>query len=307
MNLEFYRNFLSIVECGTLSATARALHVAQSALSNQVKQLEKEYGVPLFDRGARKMQLTDAGQILYEKARNMILLEDAARKELQSYAEGAAGVLRIGMTQAYPDAQMTQLLLSFHQACPKVRYSFYEVNSNEIMDLLRSGLVEVGIVRTTGLLPADLEAVLKTEERLCVYCCYQNPWIAPQETAVPVSALQGVPLAVSRGFEPLLTDVFQRAEVQPEILSVATSRNNPMMWARAGAAVAVICAGPAEELDNGEVFCRPLVSEDPLVAQELASARSFITLRGRDLSASAQKFLQFSRGFLQERGAAEGP
>lgn len=82
MNLEFYRNFLSIVECGTLSATARALHVAQSALSNQVKQLEKEYGVPLFDRGARKMQLTDAGQILYEKARNMILLEDAARKEL---------------------------------------------------------------------------------------------------------------------------------------------------------------------------------------------------------------------------------
>ena len=168
MNLEFYRNFLSIVECGTLSATARALHVAQSALSNQVKQLEKEYGVPLFDRGARKMQLTDAGQILYEKARNMILLEDAARKELQSYAEGAAGVLRIGMTQAYPDAQMTQLLLSFHQACPKVRYSFYEVNSNEIMDLLRSGLVEVGIVRTTGLLPADLEAVLKTEERAAI-------------------------------------------------------------------------------------------------------------------------------------------
>ena len=117
MNLEFYRNFLSIVECGTLSATACALHVAQSALSNQVKQLEKEYGVPLFDRGARKMQLTDAGQILYEKARNMILLEDAARKELQSYAEGAAGVLRIGMTQAYPDAQMTQLLLSFHPRC----------------------------------------------------------------------------------------------------------------------------------------------------------------------------------------------
>ena len=116
-----------------------------------------------------------------------------------------------------------------------------------------------------------------------------------------------MPLAISRGFEPLLTDVFQRAEVQPEILSVATSRNNPMMWARAGAAVAVICAGPAEELDNGEVFCRPLVSEDPLVAQGLASARSFITLRGRDLSASAQKFLQFSRGFLQERGAAEGP
>lgn len=302
MNLDFYRNYIAIVESGTLSAAAKSLHVAQPALSNQVKQLEEEYGLPLLTRNARQMIPTDAGQILYGKAKNMILLEDAARKEIQACAAGAAGTLHIGMTQASPDASMTELLLSFHRENPSIRYNFYEVNSNEIMSLLRNGVVEIGIVRTSGLLPPDLSYALKFEQQLCAYCCYNNPWISPYGKNVSLSSLHNVPLALSRGFVPLLTDVFQRANVQPVIMSVATSRMNPMMWAREGSAVAIICVGKSEISDNAQTFCRPLVSDDESISKELEATRSFITLKDRQLSPTALKFIQFSiKYFGKER------
>ncbi|MBQ1524656.1 MAG: LysR family transcriptional regulator, partial [Firmicutes bacterium] len=68
MNIDFYRNYIEIVELGTLSAAARSLHVAQSALSNQLKQFEEEYKTQLLIRSSRQMELTDAGRILYKRA-----------------------------------------------------------------------------------------------------------------------------------------------------------------------------------------------------------------------------------------------
>ena len=295
MNLDFYRNFIAIVENGTLSAAAKVLHIAQPALTNQVKQMEEEYGSALFIRNARQMVPTDAGKILYDKAKNIVSLEDAARKEIHAQSEGATGTLRVGMTQAYPDSAMEELLLSFHKENPKIRYSFYEVNSNEIMNLLRSGVVEIGIVRTSGLLPPDLSYALQIDQKLCVYCGYNNPWISPYSKNVSLSSLHEVPLSLSRGFVPMLTEVFQRADVQPVIMSVATSRNNPMMWARACESVAIICAGESEICDTQDSFCRPLVSDDPDISKQLESTRSFITLKGRQLSAAAQKFIQYSQ------------
>lgn len=122
------------------------MHVAQSALSSQVKQFEEEYKMRLFIRNARQMEPTDAGRILYEKAKSMIVLEDAAHKEIEACAEGAQGTVRIGMTQAYPDADMTNLLLKFQKANPQICFEFYEVNSGEIIKLLQAGIIEIGII-----------------------------------------------------------------------------------------------------------------------------------------------------------------
>ena len=64
MNIQYYYNFVTIVESGSLTAAAEKLHIAQPALSNQIKALEQKYGTRLFYRGARKLELTDAGAIL---------------------------------------------------------------------------------------------------------------------------------------------------------------------------------------------------------------------------------------------------
>ena len=70
MNLSYYANYVTIVEEGSLTAASLKLRIAQPALSNQVKALEAAYGARLFYRGARRLELTDAGRILYQKAKS---------------------------------------------------------------------------------------------------------------------------------------------------------------------------------------------------------------------------------------------
>ena len=163
------------------------------------------------------------------------------------------------------------------------------------MELVRTGVTEVGVIRSAGLLPPYLEEALTVEQQLCAYCRRDNPWLPSTGETVPLRALDRVPLAISRGFEPLLTDVFQRADVRPVVMSVSTSRSNPSMWAKAGAMVAVICADDAAAFDDADMFCRPLAAEDSAVTGELKAARSFVVAKGRSLSAAAQRFLRFSQ------------
>ena len=71
MNIEHYRNYIAIVEAGSLTGAANKMHIAQSALSSMLKNMERSFGTTLIiaNRGIRKIELTDAGRVLYEKAR----------------------------------------------------------------------------------------------------------------------------------------------------------------------------------------------------------------------------------------------
>jgi DNA-binding transcriptional LysR family regulator len=293
MNSDFYRNFVRIVDCGTISAAAEQLHIAQPALSNQIKQFEKLYGTELFIRNTRKMQLTDAGRILYNKALGISALEDAAYKEISACAEGSQGTVRIGMTQAYPDGSVTGLLLGFHRENPGIMFEFYELTSGSIIELLKNEVAEVGIVRLPGMTPAFLTEQLRMEQRLCAYGRRDNPWVSPRAGSVAVSSLEGVPLAISRGFGPTVDEILRREDVAAKIFSVSTSRMNPMMWAGEGAAIAVICAGEASQEEDGEMFCLPLSSEDADTEKLLHAHRSVVTVKGRGLSAAAERFVDY--------------
>ena len=133
MNTEFLRNYIRIIDCGTIAEAAQELHIAQSALSSQIKALEDEYGSDLFLRENRRLKPTETGRALYEKARAIVALIDASHKEIDALGSGSRGTLRIGMTQAYPDAKMTDLLLTFQKENPLIRYEFYEENSAEVI------------------------------------------------------------------------------------------------------------------------------------------------------------------------------
>ena len=71
-----------------------------------------------------------------------------------------------------------------------------------------------------------------------------------------------------------------------------------MMWAKAGAAIAIICTNEAETADDGKSFCRPLYADDSAAQEQLTTARSFVTAKDRGLSAAAQRFLSFSQAMF---------
>lgn len=103
MEIDNYRNFLAIVEAGSMTAASEYIHIAQPALSKQVKSLENYFGTKLIitTRGSKHLILTDAGRILYHKAKYICSLEDMAKNEIGDVSDGSKGTLRF--TVAIPE------------------------------------------------------------------------------------------------------------------------------------------------------------------------------------------------------------
>ena len=90
MELDNYRNFLAIIEAGSFTGAADYVHIAQPALSKQLRALENYFGTKLIitTRGSRQILLTEAGRVLYQKAKYMCALEDLAKSEIENIMGG---------------------------------------------------------------------------------------------------------------------------------------------------------------------------------------------------------------------------
>ena len=91
MDLRQLSYFTAIVDEGSISAAAKKLHISQPPLSNQMKSLEAELGVTLFERGLRSITLTDAGKLMYERANTILDMASAAKMEIDSLGNGLRG------------------------------------------------------------------------------------------------------------------------------------------------------------------------------------------------------------------------
>ncbi|QEL64175.1 hypothetical protein OTERR_06990 [Oryzomicrobium terrae] len=98
MDLKRLHYFCTIADQGQISRAARVLHMAQPPLSQRLRELEEELGTPLFLRQGRELQLTDAGRLLYRRARDILRSVDATKEEVIRAATQAGPTLRIGLT-----------------------------------------------------------------------------------------------------------------------------------------------------------------------------------------------------------------
>lgn len=128
MDIRQLRYFLTIAEEGQITRAAKRLHMAQPPLSQQLKLLEQELGVQLIERMGRRIRLTEAG-------RNT----------------GIRGTIAIGSVASTGVTLLPEKIRSFHQSFPKVYFQLWEGDTNRIMELLESRVIEVGLVR----LPID--------------------------------------------------------------------------------------------------------------------------------------------------------
>ena len=110
--------FLTVADLGGFTPAASALHVAQSALSRQIGQLEDELGFPLFDRGAERVRLTPAGTLYRDRVASIPATLTAAADEGAQLSRGEAGVLRLLHSSTVPVGSLMPVLERFMRACP---------------------------------------------------------------------------------------------------------------------------------------------------------------------------------------------
>jgi len=176
-------------------AAARELGYTQSAVSQQIAQLERVVGQRLVDRpgGPRRVDLTDAGRLLLRHADAIVAQIDAAQADMAALAEGAAGPLRIGIYQSVGARILPALLRRFREAWPRVEVQVRE--ETDAADLLR--LLEHGELDLTF---ADLplpEGPFESNEVLrdpYVLLVPAGSELASRESAPPLRDLAGVPL-----------------------------------------------------------------------------------------------------------------
>lgn len=146
LNLQALRVFVAVAESGGFSRAAARLRLSQPAVSKAVATLEREVGVPLLERGARGVALTESGAGLLERARELFAVERAAEEELRARRGLAGGVLRVGASTTVATYFLPPLLAAFHAAHPAVSLRVASANTRDIARRLLQRRLDVALV-----------------------------------------------------------------------------------------------------------------------------------------------------------------
>jgi DNA-binding transcriptional LysR family regulator len=140
--------FVAVAQALSFSRAAQSLHISQPPLSQQIKLLERDLGVQLFDRTRRAVELTHAGSLFYEQA-IAILERYASAKELCAWsADGRVGKLRIAFTASVPIFEaFPRLIHSFHAAYPRIEMDLLHMSTGEQLLALNDKHIDVGFLR----------------------------------------------------------------------------------------------------------------------------------------------------------------
>src|SRR5215204_29347 len=169
MELRHLRYFDAVAETLNFTRAAERMHVTQSTLSHQIKQLEDELGTPLFDRGGKQVRLTEAGEVLRSHMTPALEQIDLGLQALRTPGEAITGSIRLGTTPSFNTRMVPQCVATLLNAYPGIEVSVEELAAGQILKRLRSGHLDLAVSYPPGE-GSDLwfEALYKEELRLVV-------------------------------------------------------------------------------------------------------------------------------------------
>jgi DNA-binding transcriptional LysR family regulator len=174
---------------------AEELHVAQSALSHQIRRLEAELGTQLFERTSRRVVPTEAGEAVAARARRVLAEVDGVRGELDELRGLVRGRVRIGALLPAGELEVTTVLARFNQAFPGIEVGLREGTAADLLELIEADQLDVAFSLISGAMPEGLEALRLSEEEVVAAF---PPGTAPSKRWVTASDLASVPLATPR-------------------------------------------------------------------------------------------------------------
>ena len=166
VKLELYRVFKEVAEVGNITAAAQALYISQSAVSQSIKQLERDLQTRLFARNSRGVTLTAEGQMLYEYVRSAMGLLETGEEKLSQTRELQMGQLTIGASDTVTSQFLLPYLDTFHKRHPAIHIQIVSGRSHKVLGLLRSGKVDIAfaIFVAGAEYPCDFRHVYTLEE-----------------------------------------------------------------------------------------------------------------------------------------------
>lgn len=190
LNLDQLRTLVTIVDLGSFSAAALALHLAQPTVSLHVSELEARLGAPLVIRGGRRIQPTVVGGVLIERARRLLREADDAVDAVRRHVEGRVGRVRLGTSTGVVVHLLPQVLKEMERAFPDIDVEVNILGSSETMARLAQGTLDIGLVATP--MPANRDIAVSHWRSDPMVAYLPAHWEAPSE--ISPDWLAGKPL-----------------------------------------------------------------------------------------------------------------
>ncbi|MEJ8848574.1 LysR family transcriptional regulator [Variovorax rhizosphaerae] len=184
MDMRHLRCFVAVSEEMHFGRAAERLHLTQPPVSLAIKELEEELGVTLLERTSRRIALTRAGEDALRDARAVLAAADTMRKRAREAAQGLLGSLSLGFISLPAYSFLPPTLRNFTEDYQRVKVSLQEGTTDQIIDDVESGRLDVGLVFRTPDLPAALSARLVHTEPLVVALPASHPMAGDSRIAL---------------------------------------------------------------------------------------------------------------------------
>ena len=181
MELRQLEYFVAVAEECHFTRAAGRLQVAQSGLSASIRSLERELGAPLFLRSTRSVELTPAGQALLVEARRALAATDAAKDAVAAVQGLLRGSLSVGSLQCLHVVHLPAVLARFAAAYPGLEIRLRQGGSNELVEQVRTGRLDLALVSRPARCPDGLVVESLGSEPLVLACAPEHPFAARAE------------------------------------------------------------------------------------------------------------------------------
>jgi LysR family transcriptional regulator, transcription activator of glutamate synthase operon len=266
---------------------ADELHVAQSALSHQIRRLERELGTPLFERTSRRVIITDAGRVVAARARRVFAELDGAREEVDELRGVLRGRIRIGALLPAGGVDLADLLARFSRAHPGVEVLLHEGIAADMYRRLADDDLDAAICLLAGETPAGLAVEPLSEDEVVAAFA---PDSAPRAPHVTVADLAQTAIVATRRGSALTRALDRRFAGTGQPLHLVLESGDPFLLrslAARGFATAILPRS-LTELDGPDVEVRSI---EPALHLPVA----LVWRRERDVPPAARTFIEFVR------------
>jgi DNA-binding transcriptional LysR family regulator len=252
MEIRQLEYFVAVAEEASFTRAAERVHISQSGVSAQIQQLERELGATLIDRSGRTATLTAAGAAALERARAVLVSVTAVRQAVDDVTGLIRGRLVVGMVTACTVTPLFDALAAFHRAHPGVEVSLIEDDSDQLVERVRSGAMDLALIGAGGATPAGLDELTIISERLVVAVPAGHPLTERRRvTLADVSAYSIVCLPEGTGIRSVFDQACAAQGIKPDIALQASAPAAVADLAIRGLGVAILSETTAASQDNG--------------------------------------------------------
>lgn len=291
MELRVLKYFVAVAEELNITRAAEKLNISQPPLSSQIKSLEEELDTMLFIRGKRHLQLTESGKLLYRHAKEILNLSEKTSSEIRLMGKGMNGTVSIGLVEGSAPDIASKWIESFIHSYPEVKFRIMDGNSDELIERLRSGLINLAVITS----PYDqtlLNGFKVGQEKMTAFMSRDNPLAALPGDTINLADLKDQPLIIPsrEAINNMIYKWFKEVNSEPRI--ICRMDNYLDVAALAGCNMGISLFPRTSYILNRRIVAKEIVNSGRYVEY------MFVWLKGKPLPLTDETFIDHVKSQL---------